>query len=64
MTDLNGNKALIERAAVESGVPPELLYELLALEGTLNFAVRGSRAEFSRTVNQIVEQAANGKAAS
>lgn len=62
MNDLSYNKELVERAATEHGVPPELLYELLALEGTFNFAVRGSRAEFGRAVNRIVEQAANREA--
>lgn len=60
-TDVNDPKhdsALVERAATESGVPPGLLYELLALEGTFNFSLRGSRAEFARAVNELVEKSA------
>lgn len=58
MNDPKHDSALVERAAKEHGVRPSLLYELLALEGAFNFALRGARSEFSRAVNEVIETSA------
>lgn len=51
--------ALIAKSATHNGVQPDVLEALLALESTFaNFSGSGSKAEFSRQIARIVDQAA------
>lgn len=59
MTGENKDSKLIAEAAAEFLVDPEVLAELLGLaEKFTTFATYGAKAEFSRHVSQILDQAA------
>ncbi len=59
MTGENTDSKLIAEAAAEFSVDPEVLAELLGLaEKFTTFATYGAKAEFSRNIGQILDQAA------
>ncbi|MGY2325976.1 hypothetical protein ACW9I4_01030 [Pseudomonas sp. SDT2931_S440] len=56
--DFKGHELIVE-AADEYGVPFQLIEDLLAVaEGFSGFAAYGAKADFSRRIAQILDQAA------
>ena len=59
MNEENGTAHLIAKAAEKNGVAVTLLEKLLALESTFtSFTVYGAKADFSRRVAKILDEAA------
>lgn len=59
MTGENKDRELIAEASAEFGVDPDVLEELLGLaEKFTTFSTYGAKAEFSRHVGHILDQAA------
>jgi hypothetical protein len=59
MQEENRPVDLIAKAAERNGVAPALLEKLLALEATFaSFTVYGAKADFSRQVAHILDEAA------
>lgn len=60
MTNGQDDAELIRTAAARVGVPPEVLTLLLALEDSFqNFSVFGAKAEFTRQITAILDDASN-----
>lgn len=60
MTTSQEDVELIERAATRYGVPAEALSALLALEETFqNFSVFGAKADFSRQITKLLDDASS-----
>ncbi|MRX08132.1 hypothetical protein GJ697_09835 [Pseudoduganella sp. FT25W] len=65
MTERHDDVELIETAARRFGVPTEVLSALLALEESFqNFTVFGTKAEFTRRVYTILDDASSASSAS
>lgn len=60
MTTSQDDIEIIERAAQRFGVPAEILLALLALEDSFqNFSVFGAKADFSRRITALLDDASS-----
>ena len=60
MTNSHDDVEIIERAAQRFGVPVEILSALLALEDSFqNFSVFGAKADFSRRITTLLDDASS-----